>query len=241
MVIDSPHTPMTRALRFPLVVLVLLATGCSVDGRVEDEIEAALPAVLGPADDYRVTVDNVRLGAGTADRIQIEGRRVARENAPVIERLSVDLRGVRYDRGTKRLTGAESARATLRLVPADLAAYLDRQRGMSRARLTLRPPDGVTLRTQGEFEGFRLPVDAEVRGRLVARDGTVSLDVERVSAAGFGLGGALARRLDERINPVLDLTDEDLALRVTAVRIQPDTLVLDATGDLAGLRLPRRQ
>lgn len=232
---------MTRLPLLAILLVACLASGCSIDGRVEDEIEAALPAALGPADDYRVTVEGVRLGDGTAERVQIEGRRVARENAPVVERLSVDLRGVRYDRGTKRLTGAESARATLRLLPADLAPYLDQQRGLERSQIALRPPDGVTLRAQGEFEGFRLPVTAEIQGRLVARDGRVHLDVERVGAAGFGLGGGLARSLSERINPVLDLTDEALALRVTAVRVQADTLVLDATGDLTGLRLPRRR
>lgn len=232
---------MTKLLPLAVLLGMCVASGCSVDGRVEDEIEAALPAVLGPADDYRATVEGVRLGAGTADRVQIEGRRVARENAPVIERLSIDLRGVRYDRGTKRLTGAQSAQATLRLLPADLAPYLDRQRGLERSQITLRPPDGVTLRARGEFDGVRLPVTAEIRGQLAAREGMVFLDVERVSAAGIGLGGSLARRLEEHINPVLDLTDEDLELRVTAVRVQADTLVLDATGDLTGLRLTRRR
>ncbi len=223
-----------------LVLLAVLATGCSVDGRVEDEIEAALPAVLGSADDYHVRVEGVRLGSGTAERIQIEGRRVAREDAPVVERLSIDLQGVRYDRGTKRLTGAESAQATLRLLPSDLARYLDRQRGLERSEVTLRSPDGIRLRAQGEIEGIRLPLAASIEGRLVAREGTVHLEVERVSAAGIGLGGRLVQELDERINPVVDLTDEDLALRVTDVRVAADTLTLDATGDLTGLRLRRK-
>ena len=228
---------MTRLL---FLTLAVVASGCSVDGRVESEIEAALPAALGPADDYSVAVDGVSLGAGTADRVQIEGRRVAREDAPVIERLSVDLRGVRYDRKSKRLEGAESARATIRVLPADLARYLDQRRGLERTEVALEPPSSLTLRAQGEIGDVRLPVAAEVRGRLAAREGTVHLDVERVGAAGIGLGGGLARRLSAEINPVLDLTDERLALRVTAVRVTRDTLVLDATGDLAGLRLPRR-
>ncbi len=228
---------MTRLL---FLALAIAASGCSVDGRVEQEIEAALPAALGPADDYTVTVDGVSLGSGTADRVQIEGRRVARQDAPVIERLSIDLRGVRYDRGSKRLTGAESAQATIRVLPADLAPYLDRQRGLERTEVTLQPPSGLTLRTQGEIGDVRLPVAAEVRGQLAARDGTVHLDVERVGAAGISLGGGLARQLSERINPVLDLSDERLALRVTGVRVTRDTLVLDASGDLTGLSLPRR-
>lgn len=229
---------MTRSVLL-LAALALATAGCSVDGRVESEIEAALPAALGPADSYDATVQGVRLSAGTAERIQIVGRRVAREDAPIVDRLDIDLRGVRYDRSSKRLTGAESAQATLRLLPADLGAYLDRQRGVGAAALALQAPDRATIRVRGEVEGFQIPVAAQIEGRLAARDGTVRLDVDRVSAAGIGLGGSLARRLDERLNPVVDLTDEDLALRVTAVRVEGDTLVLEATGDPSGLRIQR--
>ena len=230
---------MTHRL-LPVVLAALVASGCSVSGRVESEIEAALPAALGPAESYDATVEGVRLGDGTAERIAIVGERVAREDAPVIDRLDVELRGVRYDRDTKRLLGADSARATVRVLAADLGDYLARQRGVGDARVTLQAPDRAAVRVEGEVRGVRLPVAAEVRGRLVAREGTVRLDVESVRAGGIGLGETLARRLGDQINPVVDLTDESLALRVTGVRVEGDVLVLETTGDVAGLRLGRR-
>ena len=230
---------MARLTAVVALLAALAASGCSVSGRVESEIEGALPAALGPADAYDATVDGVDLGAGTADRISIVGDRVAREDAPVVDRLTVELRGVRYDRKTKRILGARSARATARVLPLDLADYLARQRGVGDARVTLAAPDRATVRVEGEVEGLRLPVAAEVTGRLEAAGGTVRLAVDDVRAAGIGLGGALARRLEERINPVVDLTDEALALRVTGVRVEGGELVLDAEGDVAGLRLRR--
>ena len=227
----------TRTL--PLVLLAaLVASGCSVSGRVESEIEAALPSALGPADRYQATVGGVRLGDGTAERIDIVGERVARQDAPVIDRLDVELRGVRYDRKTKRILGAESARATARVLAEDLSDYLVRQRGVGDARVALQAPDRAVVRVRGEVRGLRLPA-AEVRGRLTAEAGTVRLDVEDVRAGGLGLGGAVARQLSDRINPVVDLTDESLALRVTGVRVEGDELVLETTGDVAGLRLRR--
>ena len=241
--------PLTRdstapiLMRVPifLVLLAVVAGGCSVSGRVESEIEGALPAALGPADSYDATVGGVDLGAGTADRISIVGERVAREDAPVVDRLTVELRGVRYDRKTKRIDGAQSARATARVLPLDLADYLARQRGVGDARITLAAPDRATVRVQGEVQGVRLPVAAEVTGRLEAQGGTVRLVVDDVRAAGIGLGGGIARRLEERINPVIDLTDEALALRVTGVRVEGGELVLEAEGDVAGLRLRRQR
>ena len=223
----------------PLVLLAaLVASGCSVSGRVESEIEAALPSALGPADRYQAAVEGVRLGDGTAERIDIVGERVARQDAPVIDRLDVELRGVRYDRKTKRILGAESARATARVLAEDLSDYLVRQRGVGDARVALQAPDRAVVRVRGEVRGLRLPA-AEVRGRLTAEAGTVRLDVEDVRAGGLGLGGAVARQLSDRINPVVDLTDESLALRVTGVRVEGDELVLETTGDVAGLRLRR--
>ncbi len=225
----------TRLL--PLALAVLVASGCSVSGRIESEIESALPEALGPADLYDATVEGASLSNGTAERVSIVGERVARQDAPVVDRLDVELRGVRYDRKTKRLLGADSAQATVYLLGSDLSTYLDRQRGVGDARVTLQAPDRATVRVEGEIRGVRLPVAAEVSGRLVAQDGTVRLDVEGVRAGGVSLGGALADRLDEMINPIVDLTDESLILRVTSVRVEGDTLVLEATGDVTGLRL----
>ena len=232
--------PRCRPAPLLAALAALVAGGCSVDGRVESEIERALPAALGPAERYDATVDGVDLGDGTAERVSVVGERVDREDAPLIDRLDIELRGVRFDRTSKRITGAESARATARVTAGDLAAYLERQRGVGQARVTLRAPDRAVVRIDGEVEGLRLPVAAEVRGRLAARDGTVRLDVEGVRAGGFGLGGAIARALDDRLNPVVDLTDESLALRVTGVRVEGDVLVLESTGDVSGLRLRRR-
>ena len=229
----------TRLL--PLLLAVLVASGCSVSGRIESEIESALPEALGPAQSYDATVEGARLSDGTAERIAIVGERVARQDAPVVDRLDVELRGVRYDRKTKRLLGADSAQATATLLASDLSAYLDRQRGVGDARITLQAPDRARVRVEGEIRGVRLPVAAEVSGRLATREGTVWLDVEDVRAGGVGLGGALAGQLEERINPIVDLTDESLVLRVTGVRVEGDALVLEATGDVTGLRLDRRK
>jgi hypothetical protein len=227
----------------PLLFIALAAvtlSGCDLSGRVETEIEAALPAALGPADRYDAEVEGLALRDGSAETVRVVGERVARQDAPVIDRLDVELRGVTFDRSERRLTRVDGARATARLLPADLAAYLGTQRGIADADVRFEAPDRATIGVRGEFEGLRVPVGAEVRGRLAASDGRVHLGVESVRAAGIGLGGPIARRVEQEINPVVDLTDEDLALRVTDVRVEDGALVVEATGDLTGLRLRER-
>ncbi len=233
--------PRPHLLLLPALLAVVALTGCDLSGRVEAEIEAALPDVLGPAARYDATVEGLRLGDGAAEAVTVVGERVARQDAPVVDRLDVVLRGVAFDRSTRRLTRVDDARATARLLPADLGAYLGAQRGISDVELTLAAPDRATVRFRGEIEGVRIPVGAEVQGRVRAVDGSVRLDVETVRAAGIGLGGTVARRVSDRINPVVDLTDEDLALRVTGVRVERGALVVEATGDLTGARLPRAE
>lgn len=229
-------------MRTLFLLLTVAASGCGVSGRVEAEIEAALPNALGPAESYDATVDGVRL-TGTAERVGIVGRRVAREDAPVIDRLDVDLRGVAFDRSTRTLTAVESARATARLLPADLGAYLSTLDGISNATVTLAEPDRATVRMRGQIRGLSIPGTIDVSGRLRADAGAVRLDVDRVAAAGLGLGGGVARAVGDRINPVVDLSDEDLALEVISVRVETtasgSVVVLEATGDLAGLSLRR--
>ena len=221
----------------PLALLLTALAGCDVSGRVEAEIEAALPRTLGPAARYDAEVGGLRLSDGTAETVTVLGERVAREAAPVVDRLDVRLDGVAFDRASKRLTRVDAARATARVLAADLAAYLEAQRGVADATVTVAAPDRASVRLEGQLRGLRVPVGAEVRGRLRADEGRVRLDVESVRAAGIGLGGAVAREVSARINPVVDLTDEELALEVTAVRVENGAVVLEATGDLTGLRV----
>ncbi|MEM0963248.1 MAG: DUF2993 domain-containing protein [Bacteroidota bacterium] len=218
-----------------LVLLALAASGCSLDGRAASEIEATLPEALGPADSYEATVDGFRLTSSSADRVAVIGRRVAREGSPVIARLDVTLWGVAFDRGAGELTRVDSARAVAAFVPQDLAAYLIDQGVVTDASLTFSEPDRMSIRVEGELRGIRIPVGAEILGRLRASGGRVVLDVESVRAAGLSLGGRIASEVGRRINPIADLTEEDIALDVTRVRVSNGVLVVEATADPADL------
>lgn len=225
--------------RLALLLLALVASGCDLSGRVESEIAGGLPDAIGPADRYEVGVEGLRASAGEASRVTILGERVRRDGAPVLDRLDLELTGVRYDRGERVLREVERARATVRVLPADLAAYLDERRGVREAGVRLVAPDRAVLRLRPEAGGFALPngVVAEVEGRLGATGGQVRFDVEAVRAGGLNLGRLAAGALSDAVNPVLDLTTERPALEVIGVRVEGGALVLEATADLNGLRL----
>ena len=228
-----------RLVLLALVPLVVLASGCDLSGQAEAEIERALPDAIGPAESYDATVTGLRARAGEAERVQIVGRRVEVAGAPVLDRLTLDLTGVQFDRGEKRLTRVASAQGVVRLLPADLATFLDGRDGVREASVTLRPPDGATVRIRPEIADVAVPrgVTVELDGRLRAENGQVLLDVTSLRAAGFDLGSGLARQLFARINPIADLSETSPALRVTSVRVDSGAVVLEAEGDLSGFRL----
>lgn len=232
----SPSVPLRW---IPLALALLAVTGCDPTGRVEQEIAGLLPRAIGPADDYTVTVEGLRARSGEADRVAVVGTRVRPEGAPVLDRLDLELRGVRFDRGERRLERVDAAEATARITPADLAALLETRDGVRSATVTLRPPDEATIRLRPDIGDLRLPPGAavEMTGRLSSADGQVRYDVDEVRALGLDLGETVARRLSGAINPIADLAAMTPTLDVTGVRVEGGAVVVEATGDLAGLKL----
>jgi hypothetical protein len=227
-----------RVLYIPLILLLLAPlAGCDLSGQVERAIEAELPRVIGPADSYRARVEGLRATAGTAQRIEIVGQRVRPEGAPVLERLELELTGVRMDRAAQRIEHVEAASGEARIAPDDLVSFLETHRNVREARLALDAPDRATLRLRPTLAGLNLPAGAtvELAGRLVARDGQIAFDVETLRAGGANLGAAAARQVSQSINPLVDLSDMPADLRVTAVRVADGRLQVEATGDPAGL------
>ena len=217
----------------------MLCAGCVPTGQVERGLERELQKLIGPADRYNVEIEGLRARSGEAEHITVVGERVRAKGAPVVNRLVLDLRGVTYDRGEKRLERVDSAYATAQITASDLAAFLETQRNVRDATVTLRAPDEATIRVRPEFGGVAFPrgVTAEVTGRMEAADGRVRFAVAEVEAVGFDLGSAAARRLSEAINPLVDLSDMASGLRVTDVHVEGGAVRLDATGDITGLRL----
>jgi hypothetical protein len=222
-----------------VVACAALLAGCqATDDRVEARIERELPDLLGPADRWEVDVEGVESDASGADAVDVIGYRIRPRQGPVIDRLSIELRDLRYDRDARRLERAESARATAWINGADLADFIERQGGVRDATVTMSAPDSLFLRVRPELGGLLVPPGAnvEIVGTVEGRGPYLEYDVADVHAAGLDLGDWGSRRLTRLINPLIDLSDLPLRLDVTAVRVEGRTVRLDAEGDGTPLR-----
>ena len=225
----------------PLAVLALLVVGgaaCNpVTAFAEGEVERILQDAFGPADDYDVRIEGLSAGDGTARRVTVTGRRVRPDGAPTLDRVDATLDGVRFDRDAKTLERVDRADLTVSVLPDDLAAYLVASGRAREAEVAFEPPNRVVLQLRPDLGDIPLPPGATVRveGALVGEGAEVALDVERVEAAGIGLGGAAADLLEDQVNPLLDLSRSG-GLEVTDITVGDGVLRARAQGPLTDIR-----
>ena len=230
--------PASAPLRALTLFAALALAGCgATDERAESRLESELQSVLGPADRYEVDVDGVTSDATYADRVHATGYRVRLAHGPVVDRIEIDLRGIRYDRDRKRLERAESATAVAWITTADLGDFLESQDGVRDAVITLQAPDSAFIRMRPELAGIPMPPGASVEaaGRLEGNGSFLEYRVSDVRAVGLNLGDGFARRITQLINPLVDLTDLPMRLEVSSVRVEGRSIRVDATGDAVPL------
>ncbi|MFE4106369.1 LmeA family phospholipid-binding protein [Almyronema epifaneia] len=223
-----------------LAVAVALFSSCIPNGLVERGIERELPQYIGPAANYDVDIDGLKVRSGEADRIFAVGERVQPTGAPVIDRLELELQQVKYNRAEERLDSVGSAQATARILPADLADFLESYRNVREAAIALQPPNQATLSVRPEVGNLYAPagITVAITGQLVGEGSLLSFNVSDVSAAGISLGSEAARRISQVINPLADLSTLPIALNIQNIRVESAAIFLEVTADPTSFQLP---
>ncbi len=224
-------TPRTLGLLAAVIVLA----ACATERRVEEGLERALAELLGPANRYQVDVDGLSASTGQAELVRAEGVRVRPGLGPVVDRLELELRNVRYDRALERLVGAESIRATAWVRAADLEDFLEREERIRGASVVLSQPNQARVRFRPNLGFVPLDVTAEVDGTIEGRGSELHFVVADARAAGFRVDAGVAEGLTRAINPIVDLSYLPLRLEVTSVRVEQQTVRVDAIGDVTTL------
>ncbi len=206
---------------------------CTPASLVEQGIERELPKYVGPAENYDVKIDGLKVVSGSADSVIAVGERVKPKGAPVIDQLALNLQGVVYSREQNRLSQVDGAKLTAVIKAYDLADFLESDRNVRSAEVILRSPDRATLRIQPNLGNFVLPagITVDVTGRLVGSGTRLSFEVEEVSAAGLDLSSMAAERLSDLINPLADLKDLPVSVEITSVMVAGESIGLEVVGD----------
>jgi LmeA-like phospholipid-binding len=229
-----------------LLSLALWLTGCAtvVDTRVEQLIAAELPRLVGAAARYDVNVDGARETGEIIDirRVRIVGDRVERAGSPVLERIDVTMTDLVIDRKEKRMQSLGTADANALLLPADIAAFLDTRPGLDNVQVALFPPSEIFIETSFAIAGFALPrsTGVRIRGRLIASDGRLIMEIIDLRVAGFPVGTIPSIVAEKLMNPLVDLSAMPATARVTSVQVMPDAVLLKASSSLIADRSTTR-
>ena len=221
-----------------LAVALFLLAACStyLDARAEAALRDALVRVVGPAESYDVRVVGASADGTRFEQVRFVGRRIARANAPVVDRLELDLHGVVVDRREKVLTAVGATHAELRLRGADLADYLRQSGWIADPSVVFNAPDRIVIAGTPRLAGIALAIGdgAEFQGRLFASGSQLRLGVDRVRIGASTAAPLLRAVIERAINPLLDVSAYPLPARIDAVDAGDDNLRVVASGS----RLP---
>ena len=227
---------MKFAHRYALLPAILLGAlaGCAsvVDNQAEQIILRELPALVGPAQSYRVKAVGASSSSGQLQAVDINGKRIARAGAPVLDSAEVSLRDVRFDRAEKRVESIGAADAVVRILPNDVSTFLLSRRGVSDVTTQFAGTNEMSITARPSMSGLPLPAAARVKltGNLVPDGPRLNFKVTRLSAAGVELGTLPQSVLEAAINPIVDLSKLPAPAQISTVRVENTALVIQANG-----------
>jgi hypothetical protein len=194
--------------------------------------------MIGPADRYEVTVSRSggSLIAGQIPWIEIHGRNVRAIEGLNLDELQVRLEGVRFNRSDRRVTEIAQSRFTAGISAASATRFVRRRSPALGDVEVSFAPGVVRVRASPAVLGIGVPVELE--GRPVLRGETaIAFDASRVAVLRLGLPEFAVRRLEERINPLVDLAALSFPLHLSEARIERDRAVVTGSAMLDPARL----
>lgn len=237
----GPHAAAGRRQAIAALALLCLFAGCSrvqPFRSIERSVRAELPGLIGPADQYTVSVSRSSSGllSGRIPWIRIHGTNVRALPGLTLDQLEVRLEGVHFDRASRSVREIEQSRFQAWIGPGSIVNYLHSHRpDLPDVRVRI-VGGNIQVHAAPALLGLGLPI--EVTGRPVLH-GATRLDFEatRVSVLSLGLPEFAVRQLQERINPLLDLSTLSLPVHLESAGIDGDSLLLTGTAALDPARL----
>ena len=227
-----------------MIALVLLGVGLwagyryagrVVEQRIEREVAARLPSLIGASGSYRVNASAGLVGAarGRIESVRIEGRDVQLKSGVKLKRLDTTLRGIHVDPAKRTLTRIDEAQFSASITGEELNGFLSRKYPDIPSRAELH--EGyVTVTARPRVRGGRVRVEADAS--LEIENGTrLVLRVHKVASGPVTAPDVAQRYIEQKLNPVLDLTSLGFKGRLTSVTIRRDAIALSGKGEPGAL------
>ena len=201
--------------------------------RIEETIAHNLHQTIGPARSYDVTITGslIEIARGNLSAATIRGKHVETDKGIRLDRLLIRLRGVRFELGSPSMLDAEETTFETSVTEAELSSYLSRTRAdIPDLRIALL--DGkFRLSASSISVGRSTPVNAE--GTLAVADGTrLICNLVSVTCNGKTAPTFFRNVLENRLNPVLDLTKWRFSATLKSAVVRRGSVTLTGSADL---------
>lgn len=217
-----------------LLMFLLAIAGCTGPfGRIEHSIEARLPEVVGPAEAYDVRISRsiARTLRGTVGWLEIDGRNVRPNGMVNLDRVEVRLEGVRVDHQRGRVQEIEEARVRVRVSAASIDAYLQsRNSELAEVRVEFLP-NRLRLTIPASLAETDGPLVIEGRPVLAGPD-TVNWEASRIATLRDAVPEEGLRKLEEILNPIVDLSRMRFPVELMQVSVTPEGLTVAGRASL---------
>lgn len=195
--------------------------------RYEALLAQELEQRVGPADNWDISIPPAPLAdlrAGKLPPVTARAVNVRLPGGEVIAELELQMTGLEVDTERAALVRAGDVTLTAEMQPEDLARTIDLWAGkkLRRVRIRLRN-EKVLIRAQIRALGTWLTF--RKRGHPEIRDNAVYVTTQRVQIAGLTVPIRFVRRLERRINPILDPEELRVPVRILVFGPVGETLV----------------
>jgi hypothetical protein len=230
----------TMRLRWLLIGTLLLAcAGCGRPfGRVERRIEARLPEVVGPADEYEVQISRSVASTlnGKVRWLEVHGRNVEPAPGMRLERVELRLEGLRLDQNFRQIRAIRRAEVEFDVSEESLNASLDQRSPDLREVDVDFVPRHIRIRVPGPLVDAEGPVEFEGEPVLTTPT-TIDWKFSRLVVADYSVRSDVLRKLTEAFNPVVDLSRLKFPVQLTRVQVGERLLTVGGAASLTAEQL----
>jgi hypothetical protein len=148
----------------------------------------------------------------------------------VIPSVEIEVRNVRVDIEKKTLEKIGKATFSMKVDSEAVTGYLRKHGGKELKDLEVEFRDSSTfIKGTPKVKGFDLP--AEVEGTPVLKGKRIiNFEAKEIKVLGIPLPKAAIEELEDKLNPVLDLSGLELPIELTKVEVEKKALLIEAKG-----------
>lgn len=211
------------------LVIIILATAlfASKLNPLERMLEKRLPELIGPAKKYTVKIMDTKitdLFSGIIKDLYLIAEEVAPKESPQLEFVRVHLHNIAFD--LDKIEKIENANFLLSLTQDSINAYLPQKiKEYPNLKVELKN-DLVIINTNKKVWMFDVPI--KVSGILEAeKQKKVNFRCSEFSVSGLNLPYFFRKYLEDRVNPLVDLTEMKIITNILNIKILENKLQIE--------------